>query len=212
MPDPLHDLAPALLRAGLSPRHVRRYIGELADHRDDLVDHLLSEGLSPEAARREAERRLGSFDALLLPMLADRRFRSPAARFPALFYLILPLALQAGLVVGGILALLLAAQTGLRPLIADLGSGLGLLLLATPVVIAWATLAAARRRHAPRLWPLLGAFAGAALAAAAQVSVISPAPGAAGQIGLTLALPALLPLLTLALLCLLPLSLQHRPD
>ncbi len=212
MHDPLHDLAEPLLRAGLSPRHVRRYIGELADHRDDIVSHLLAEGKSPDTARREAERRLGSTDALLLPMLADRRFRSYAARFPALFYLVLPLALQALLVVAGILALSSAAGTGLRPMIADLGSLLGLLLLSAPVLIAWSTLGAAYRRHAARLWPLLGALCGAALAAALQLSVTPPAPGVAGQIGLTIVPPALLPLVTLVLLSLLPLSLQHRPE
>src|SRR5690606_37042638 len=109
MPDRLLTLREDLLRAGLAPRHVERYLAELSDHRADIAENLHAAGLAPEAARAEAERRLGAHDALLLPMLADRRFRSPAARWPALFYLLLPLAIQAAIILAGILALLLAA-------------------------------------------------------------------------------------------------------
>lgn len=212
MPDRFADLRESLLRAGLSPARVRRYLRELTDHRDDLYDHLLAQGLPAETARSEAETRLGSTDALLLPMLADRRFRSRAARWPALFYLVLPLVLQAALVLIGTIALLHAAGTGLRPAIADLGSGLSLALLAAPVLIAWLTLLAARRRRAALRWPILGALGGAAFAAALQLGVTLPTPGATGQIGITIGLPSLVPLLVLALLSLLPLSLQPRPE
>lgn len=210
MPDRLLALREDLLRAGLAPRHVERYLAELSDHRADIAENLHAAGLAPEAARAEAERRLGAHDALLLPMLADRRFRSPAARWPALFYLLLPLAIQAAIVLTGILALLLAAATNLRPVIADLGDILALVLLAAPIVLAWLILVAAHRRRAGLHWPLLGIAAGILLAAALRLHVAAPMPGAAGQIGLTLGLPAPLPLLVLALVSLLPLSLHRR--
>ncbi|QDZ10958.1 hypothetical protein [Devosia ginsengisoli] len=212
MPDQLENLRETLLRAGTSPAHVRRYLRELSEHRDDLYDHLRQQGFRAQAARNEADRRLGSADALLLPMLADPRFRSRAARWPALFYIVLPLACQAGLVVAFTLVLLLVAGTSLRPIIADLGSGLALLLLAAPVLIAWLTLLAAHRRRASRRWPIVGAVCGAAFAAALQLGVTLPAPDVHGQIGLSLGQPALLPLLVLTLLSLLPLSLQPRPE
>lgn len=212
MRDLLHDLRENLLRAGLSPRHVERYLRELSDHRDDIAEHLQKTGLSPDAAQVQAEHRLGGRDALLLPMLANQRFRSRAARWPALFYLVVPLALQAMLVIIAVLALLLAAATNLRPAIAELGSGMALLLLASPVLIAWLTFLAARRRRASPRWPVLGAFIGAALASALQLGVTLPASDTPGQIGLTLGIPPLLPLLALVLLSLVPLTLQPRPE
>lgn len=212
MRDLLHGLRENLLRAGVSPRHVERYLRELTEHRDDIAEHLRRTGLSPDVAQVQAEHRLGGRDALLLPMLADLRFRSPAARWPALFYLVLPLALQAALVIVGVLTLLLAANTELRPAITDLGSGMALVLLISPILIAWLTLLAARRRRASLRWPVLGAFIGAALASALQLGVTLPASDAAGRISLTLGIPPLLPVLLLVLLSLLPLTLQPLSD
>ncbi len=211
MRDLLQELRDDLLRAGLSPRHIERYLQELSEHRVDIADFLVTTGLTPDAARRQAEQRLGDREALLLPMLADRRFRSHAARWPALFYIFLPLALQVALVAGGILMLAFAASTGLRPALADLCSGVAVLLLFAPVLIAWLTLLASHRRRMSVRWPVLGAFAGAALAAALQLEIVLPAPGPAGQIAHTLSTPSHFPMAVLAVLSLLPLSLQLSP-
>lgn len=211
MRDLLQDLRDDLLRAGLSPRHVERYLQELSEHRADIAEHLSKIGVSPETALRQAEQRLGDREALLLPMLADRRFLSRAVRWPAIFYIVLPLAVQVALIAGGVIMLSFAASTGLRPAIADLGGGMAVLLLTAPVLIAWLTLFASRRRRMSVRWPVLGALAGAAFAAALQLEVVVPTPGAAGQIGLALSAPSPLPLLVLGLLSLLPLSLQLSP-
>tara|TARA_R110002124_G_scaffold1797_12_gene11456 strand:+ start:395 stop:1030 length:636 start_codon:yes stop_codon:yes gene_type:complete len=210
MRDRLQDLRESLLRAGLAPRHVERYLRELAEHRDDIAAHLIQTGLTPSAAQRQAALRLGDHDTLLMPMLVDRRIYSRAARWPALCYLVLPLATQAAVVLAGVLALVVATATGLRPAIADLGRGTALLLLAAPIGIAWLTLFAACRRRAALRWPLLGAVAGAGLAAALQLVVIAPGP-ATGRIELSLGLPSPLPLLVLTLASLLPLVLRRRP-
>jgi len=212
MRDLVHSLREDLLRAGLSPRHVERYLRELSEHRDDIADHLQKSGLSADVARSQADQRLGDIDALLLPMLTDRRFQSPAARWPALFYLVAPLGVQALLILAGILCLVLAATTGMRPAIAQLGDGLAMLLLAAPIVITWLTLFLARRRRASLRWPLLGAIAGATLAAGLDLVVMSPAASGAGQIGLTVGPPSLLALLVLVLLSLLPLPLHRHPE
>ena len=212
MRDLLHGLRENLLRAGVSPRHVERYLRELTEHRDDIAEHLQKTGLSFDVAQVQAEHRLGGRDALLLPMLADLRFRSRAARWPALFYLVLPLALQATLVIIGVLTLLLTANTALRPAITNLGTGMALLLLTSPILIAWLTLLAARRRRASLHWPVLGALIGAALASALQLGVTLPASDTAGQIGLSLGIPRVLPLLVLVMLSLLPLTLRQLPE
>ena len=212
MRDRLLDLRESLLRGGLSPRHVERYLRELSEHREDIAEHLRESGLSAAEAYRRADDRLGGSDAILLPMLADSRFRSRAARWPAAFYVALPLLVQVALVLAGVLALLWAAGTGLRPALADLGTGVALLLLASPVVIAWLSFLAAQRRRASLRWPLAGALAGSFLAATLQVGITPPTAGIAGQIGLTLGSPPLLLLLALSLVSLLPLFLQPRPE
>lgn len=210
MRDRLLDLRENLLRGGLSPRHVERYLRELSEHRADIAEHLRDNGLSAAEAYRQADDRLGSDGAILLPMLANSRFRSRAARWPAMFYVGLPLLAQVALVLAGTLALLCAAGTDLRPIIADLGTGVALLLLASPVVIAWLSFLAARRRRASFRWPLVGALAGCLLAATLQIGITPPTSDMAGEIGLAVGSPPLLMLLALSLVSLLPLFLQPR--
>lgn len=209
MRDLLVELKESLLRAGLSPRHVERYLRELSEHHRDIAEDLQRSGLGRAEAHRAAQQRLGHRDALLLPMLADRRFRSAVSRFPALFYLALPLLLQIGLIAGAVLGLSIAAGTSLRPDLAALGNGMALMLLACPVVIAWLGLCAARRRRAALRWPIAGAMSGIVLATALQIGVTMPTPQIAGQIGVSLGTPSLLPLLALGLISLLPLALPH---
>lgn len=209
MSDPFADLADELLRAGLSPRRVRRYTRELTEHRQDLIDHLLAQGQSRQAAEREAMARLGSHDALLLPMLADPRFRSLAARWPALIYLALPLAAQALCALCLLLGLVAAAATPLRTLIADLGTGAAVLWLIAPVLTCWLLWHAARTRRASMRWPAAAALALSALAAATEIGVTAPAQGIAGEISLGVTQPSILPFLTLAILSLLPLCLER---
>jgi len=207
MSDPLPELSERLLRQGLSPARVRRYVRELRDHRDDLAEHLEAGGLSPAAARAEAQRRLGDAQALALPMLTHRGFRSRVSRFPALFYLGLPLSAQLGFALAGILALALLAGTPLRPLLADLGTLTALSWLGAPVLSGWALLAMSRRRRGGRFWPLLGGSAGVLLATALQLEVAMPGAAESGEIAVALAVPAPLPAALLLALTLLPMSL-----
>ena len=46
----LERLPERLLRAGIAPRHVRRYMGELRDHYDDALREEQANGLNPAAA------------------------------------------------------------------------------------------------------------------------------------------------------------------
>lgn len=208
MPDRFDALRESLLRAGLAPSHVERYLSELAEHRTDIIDHLVALGSPRATAEAEADIRLGGTDALLLPMLADRRFRSLAWRLPALAYLVLPLFGQALFVLAGLCLLILASETPLRTALPDLGSLLAMVNLAIPVVVAWLTLAAAHRRRASLFWPIAGALCGALLAATLNISVLLPQPDLPGEIAVAFNLPALLPLLALSLTALLPISLR----
>ncbi|HEY5049148.1 MAG TPA: hypothetical protein VII49_14120 [Rhizomicrobium sp.] len=83
MPQPRFDeLRERLLRAGIAPRHVRRYVGELRDHFDDLVREDLSKAMSRDAAETAARTRLGSEGDLAGVMLARPALRSLTARYP----------------------------------------------------------------------------------------------------------------------------------
>lgn len=149
---------------------------------------------------------------MALPMLTDRRLRSLAARWPAIFYLALPLASQVGFAFLGLVLLALSASTPLRIAIADLGDILAITWLAAPVLIGWLTLLAARRRRASLLWPMLSATAGVAFAAALQLNVTLPQSGMAGEIAVALTFPTMVPLILLLIVTALPLSFLRYRD
>ena len=99
-------LRETLLRAGIAPRHVRRYVAELRDHFDDLVREETARGLQRDQAVHAAHARIGEDDALVATMLARPELRSLAARFPwAVFgfgpVLMLVLIVAAALVIQG---------------------------------------------------------------------------------------------------------------
>ena len=76
------ELKERLLRAGIAPRHVRRYIRELRDHFDDLVREEMDTGATRRAAEAAARARIGSDDELSGVMLTRPELRSMTARFP----------------------------------------------------------------------------------------------------------------------------------
>jgi hypothetical protein len=62
-----HELRERLLRAGVAPRHVRRYLGELTDHFADLTAEEQRAGGSLSEAQSAALARLGKTEDLVLP-------------------------------------------------------------------------------------------------------------------------------------------------
>ena len=85
--DPLRE---RLLKGGIAPRHVRRYLGELEDH---LVELTRCGGVAAIRARAL----LGPDEELADAMLKQRDFRSISSRFPWLvFGIVPPLALILG--------------------------------------------------------------------------------------------------------------------
>jgi hypothetical protein len=75
-------LRETLLRAGIAPRHVRRYLDELGHHFDDIVREEAAKGSPRAEAETVAQARLGSEDALAAALLDRPGLRSISARFP----------------------------------------------------------------------------------------------------------------------------------
>lgn len=84
------DLREQLLRTGIAPRHVRRYLTELRYHYDDLIAEERAHGVTGLAANEAASARLGSNDELAAALLAKPELRSLAARYPWLIFTLPP--------------------------------------------------------------------------------------------------------------------------
>jgi hypothetical protein len=87
------ELRERLLRSGIAPRHVRRYVCELRDHFDDLVREELSQGASSDAAEVLARSRLGNEHDLAEEMLARPGLRSVTSRYPWVVFGLGPIAM-----------------------------------------------------------------------------------------------------------------------
>ncbi len=98
--DPLRE---RLLRAGVAPRHVRRYIAELRDHFDDLVREETAAGAATALAQSKARSRLGGDDALAQEMLARPGMRSISARYPWAVFGLAPVAMVVAALFGAVL-------------------------------------------------------------------------------------------------------------
>ena len=111
-----------LLKGGIAPRHVRRYLAELSEHLDDLTERQRAQGYDGEDAQLRARALLGEDRELAAAMLEQKSLRSIAARAPWLvFGLLPPFAVTAAMLVPlGILVLIgkalgLAAKGAARP-------------------------------------------------------------------------------------------------
>ncbi len=92
MPRPnLAELQNELLRAGIAPRHVRRTLGELSDHFEDLIDHALVDGVDLNTAQLRALDDLGDLRDVAKAMRLQPQLRSWAFRFPHLAMVVYPL-------------------------------------------------------------------------------------------------------------------------
>lgn len=163
---PFDALSETLLKGGIAPRHVRRYVRELADHLDDLTAQQRAAGYDGDDAGSRARARLGGDSELARAMLDQPGMRSWPARMPWLIFLLLPPVLTA--VIG--LALYTAAHSigygaarinALLPLPESRLVGfstaamMAVQMLAAPAMAALLVLLAQRQRLKP-VWPLLG--------------------------------------------------------
>lgn len=159
-------LTETLLKSGVAPRHVRRYVRELDEHLDDLTAQQRAAGHDGEDAVLRARARLGDDSDLARAMLEQPGLRSWPARLPWLVFLLLPPILTA--VTG--LALYVAfcfvgdgaakIHAVLRLPESDLvgfsvAAMTAVQALAAPAMAALLVLLAQRQRLKP-VWPLLG--------------------------------------------------------
>src|SRR5271170_3281313 len=90
-----NELCERLLRAGVAPRHVRRYLDELGDHLADLKAEERKAGRSRAEAESAAMARLGGVDELAQAMIGQREFQSWSVRAPWAAFGVAPLLLLA---------------------------------------------------------------------------------------------------------------------
>lgn len=163
---PFETVAEALLKGGIAPRHVRRYIGELSDHLQDGIAHQKAAGFDDEKARLRAHALLGDDRELTAAMLEQSRFKSWPARLPWLVFVVAPFFILLVCLVAllfPIFAIGDGAQhiynaTGIAPdFLRQLSWVLltGLNLLSLPV-LAWGLGALAHRQRLNPLWPVAG--------------------------------------------------------
>lgn len=180
----LCELRERLLRAGIAPRHVRRYLDELSDHLADLTAAEKSAGLSSSTAEAAALIRLGSVDHLAKAMLDQPALRSWSSRLP---WATLGLAPVFALAVAWLIAFFMlwsgwqiflpGASTPFVRIdgfaIAYFGIGRWIYFLA-PFVSGWAITFIAARQRTKTSWATLGLTLVALFGGAGQVQVSRP--------------------------------------
>jgi hypothetical protein len=161
-PHRFERLRARLLRGGIAPRHVQRYLRELHDHYEDALQAELVQTADVGVASEAAWARLGTEESLAESVLERPELRSTAARFPALVFgagpvlgwLALPIAIMAGL------SLLPEASRHVKPTPGLVVSVYALWLAyvrLSPVLLGAVAFEAAARRRLRAGWPLAGA-------------------------------------------------------
>lgn len=195
MAKPFHELRERLLRAGVAPRHVRRYLAELSDHLADLRAEEERAGRSRADAGRAALMRLGSVDDLARAMEEKPQLRSWCARAPWAVFGVAPLLLMlaAYFVAGFILwsgwkMFMPGAITpfggqvpgpiyGLENIYFQTGR---MIYFGAPIFIGWAIGFVAARQRLKALWPVIGLAIVALIGSAARVHAVRPAASGSG--------------------------------
>jgi hypothetical protein len=199
MAKPFHELRERLLRAGVAPRHVRRYLAELADHLADLRAEEEGAGRSRADAESAALVRLGGIDELAKAMIEQRQLQSWCARAPWAAFCCAPLCF---LFVAWFVALSIL-WTGWKiflpgadtPFVridgfAILYFGMGrLIYFCAPILIGWGIGLIAARQRLQAVWPAVGLILIALIGGTAQVHASrTTVPGGLGHISLDFAL------------------------
>lgn len=201
MPKFFSELRERLLRAGVAPRHVRRYLNELRDHYADLKAEEMRAGRGAADAESAALARLGGLDDLARAMVEQRQFQSWCARAPWVLFGLTPLALLAlawtvalFILWSGWQMFLPGADTpfGVHPgphrlfELSNIYFQAGkMIYFYAPIVIGWGVAIVAARQRLRAVWPVAGMALIALAGAALQVQVRRPdVPGGAGHVSM----------------------------
>jgi hypothetical protein len=196
-----HELRERLLRAGVAPRHVRRYLAELTDHFADLRIEEEDAGRSRADAESAALLRLGGIDDLSKAMIEQRQFQSWSVRAPwATFGLTPPI-----LLAGAWFVALFILWSGWKMFLPGADTPFGghriyklanwyfqagrALYFAAPILVGWGIGLIAARQRFKAVWPTIGLALIALMGGTAQVHASRTAvPGGLGHIRMDFAL------------------------
>lgn len=200
MAKPFDELRERLLRAGVAPRHVRRYLSELGDHLSDLKADERGAGRCPADAQAAALIRLGGMDHLANAMIEKRQFRSWSNRVPWIIYSLGPLLMLAVAYYISLFILWSGWQLFLpgadTPFLRIHGFAIfyfragRLIYFGAPILVGWVFFFIAARQRFNALWPIISttlvAFVSGAVEVRAGRTVV---PGGLGHIRMFFALP-----------------------
>jgi hypothetical protein len=174
------ELRERLLRAGVAPRHVRRYLKELSEHLSDLRAEEVRAGRSPSEAEEIALARLGTVENLARAMIGSRKFQSWSARAPWAAFGLIPLGSLAiawgvalSILASGWLIFMPRAETPFVPIhgmaIVYFGAG-KLIYFSAPLLVGWAIGVIAARQRSNAAWLMAGLVLIAWIGGMARVS------------------------------------------
>lgn len=204
MAKPFSLLRERLLRAGVAPRHVRRYLNELADHLADLTAEEERTGHSKAEAESKALDRLGGMDDLAKAMMGQRQFQSWTVRAPWATFGVAPLVVLAGayfvalfILWSGWKMFLPGAETpfGVRvsgPIysLENVYFQTGrMIYFGAPIFVGWCVAMVAVRQRIKITWPAIGFVLVALIGCMVRVHATGPvAASGAGHVSLSLGL------------------------
>jgi hypothetical protein len=203
------NLGDRLLKAGVAPRHVRRYLRELADHLADLRAEEERAGRNPAEAESAALLRLGGIDDLFKAMAEQRQLQSWSARAPWAMFGLAPVVFLAS----AYFVALFILWSGWRmflpwsetPFIKSYGVSVlyfavgRWLYFTAPVLVGWGIGLVAARQRLKLGWPAMGVALVALLGAAARVHASRPV-GGSEQVNMHFALGSSVPIRALVIL------------
>ena len=195
MAKPFSELRESLLRAGVAPRHVKRYLTELADHLNDLKVEEERAGHNPVDAESAALIRLGGTDELAKAMIEQRQFQSWCVRAPWAMFGVAPVLILVGVYFVACLILWswwkiflpridmpFAQLNGLANFYLVVG---WLLYYGAPIFVGWGIGFIAVRQRLWTVWPFVGLILTTWIGCVAQVHVRrTVVPGGSGHVSM----------------------------
>jgi len=203
MAKPFNELRERLLRAGVAPRHVRRYLRELSDHLADLTAEEVSAGRSGADAESASLARLGGMDELAKAMIGQQNFQSWSVRVPWATFGIVPLLVLAGAYYLALFILWSGWKMFLPDAITPFGVRIGgptyaieniyfqtgrMIYFGAPLFVGWALVMVAARQRLKAIWPFAGLALVAFISSTVRVHATRLVPGGTAHVSLGLGL------------------------